>query len=274
MMVPVEDDRSAQEFMATVTVGDILTGTVAEITPQGAAVLLDGCSGEPCGFIGCLDHTWRASPRSPGALLQAGDRVAAEVIAVDHPRRQVVLSRSATENPRLWAFLKALRRGQRLSGTVAAIETFGVFIDLDDGPKHPTFPGVGFITMPELSWRTFADPSEIVYPGQHVTCEVLAFDTTHGEARLSLRATQADPFLDFARTTRVGQVRHGSVTKLVPFGAFVRVTDGIEGLVPLNELSATPVQTPDQAVQVGDEVVVTITEIDPVRRRLVLSRRR
>lgn len=62
-----------------------------------------------------------------------------------------------------------------MSGTVAAI---GGFVDLADGPKHPAFPGVGFITMPELSWRRFDDPSEIVATGQRVTCEVLAFDTT------------------------------------------------------------------------------------------------
>jgi small subunit ribosomal protein S1 len=71
----------------------------------------------------------------------------------------------------------------------------------------------------------------------------------------------------------VGQVLHGSVTKLVPFGAFVRVKDGIEGLIHLSELSTTPIETPDQAVRIGDEVTVTITEIDPLRRRLALSRR-
>lgn len=272
-MATVEGDQSLTAFMAAVSVGDTLTGTVAEITRQGAAVLLDGFADDPVGFIGCLDYSWRSFQRSPGEILQAGDRVSAEVIAVDHLRRRVLLSRSATENPQLWAFLKALHQGQRLSGTVAAIETFGVFVDLDDGPQHPTFPGVGFITMPELSWRRFEDPSEIVSTGQPVTCEVLAFDTTNGEARLSLRATQTDPFLEFARTSQVGQILHGSVTKLVPFGAFVRVKDGIEGLIHLSELSTTPVETPDQAVQIGDEVIVTITEIDPSRRRLALSHR-
>lgn len=270
-MKTMEDDKSLTAFMATVSVGDTLTGTVAEVTPSGAAVLIDGFADDPVGVIGCLDYSWRSFQRSPGAILQVGDRVSAEVITVDHLRRQVLLSRSATENPQLWAFLKALHRGQRLSGTVAAIERLGVFVDLDDGPKHPTFPGVGFITMPELSWLTFEDPSEVISAGQHVTCEVLAFDTTNGEARLSLRATQPDPFLDFARTFQVGQILHGSVTKLVPFGAFVRVKDGIEGLVHLNELSTTPIETPDQAVQTGDEVIVTITEIDLLRRRLALS---
>ncbi|GAA4192758.1 hypothetical protein GCM10022252_34660 [Streptosporangium oxazolinicum] len=177
-----------------------------------------------------------------------------------------------TENPRLWAYLKSLRPRQRLSGTVAAIERFGVFVDLDDGPDHPVFPGVGFITMTELSWHRFEDPSEVVSVGEHVTCEVLVLDTHNGEARLSLRATQPDPFQQFARRVHVGQMLHGPVTKVVPFGAFVRVADGIEGLIHLSDPTAPPPEVSGDAVQVGDEVTVIIIEIDTLRRRLVLSR--
>jgi ribosomal protein S1 len=258
--------------MATVSVGDIVAGTVVELTRSGATVHLDGFADEQVGDIGPLELTWRPVPGPTREILRIGDRVSAEVIAVDPERGRIRLSRSATENPQLWAFLKALRPGQRLSGTVAAIKRFGVFVDLDDGPKHPVFPGVGFITIPELSWRWFQDPAEIVSTGQRVTCEVLVFDTANGEARLSLRATQPDPFARFADAVQVGQTVRGPVTKLVPFGAFVRVGDGIEGLIHISELSATPIDTPDQAVQVGEEVTVTITEIDRPRRRVRLSR--
>jgi ribosomal protein S1 len=177
-----------------------------------------------------------------------------------------------TETPQLWAYLKALRRGQRLSGTVAAIESFGVFVDLDDGPDHPIFPGVGFIAMPEMSWHRFNDPSEVVSVGEHITCEFLVFDTHNGEARLSLCATQPDPFQEFARRAHVGQILHGPVTKVVPFGAFVRVADGVEGLIHLSELTAPTAEASGDEVQVGDEVTVIIIEIDTLRRRLALSR--
>jgi ribosomal protein S1 len=258
--------------MATVSVGDIVAGTVVGLTRSGATVLLDGFADEAVGDIGSLDLTWRPIPVPSGEILGIGDRVSAEVIAVDPESGRIRLSRSATENPQLWAFLKALRPGQRLSGTVAAIKRFGVFVDLDDGPKHPMFPGVGFITIPELSWRWFEDPAEIVSVSQRVTCEVLVFDTTNGEARLSLRATQPDPFARFAEAVQVGQTVRGPVTKLVPFGAFVRVWDGIEGLIHISDLSENPIDTPDQAVQVGEEVTVTITEIDRPWRRVKLSR--
>ncbi|MDP4503390.1 S1 RNA-binding domain-containing protein [Nonomuraea turcica] len=268
-MGTVEEESSLAAFLRTVTVGDVLTGTVAEITRSGTTVLLDAFAGAPVGVIGPLDLSWGSFGSSAANILEVGGRVSAEVIAVDLPERQVRLSRSATENPPLWAYLKSLRPGQRLSGTVAAIERSGVFVDLDDGPDHPVFPGVGFITMPELSWRRF----EVVSVGERVTCEFLVFDTHNGEARLSLRATQPDPFEQFARRAHVGQIRHGPVTKVVPFGVFVRVTDGVEGLIHLSELAATTVEASGDAVQIGDEVAVIIIEIDLQRRRLTLSRR-
>jgi ribosomal protein S1 len=243
--------------MGTVRVGDIVSGVVAAVTLQGAQIVLDG---DLTGFIGGQDTSWG----SPRTVLRAGDRVTAEVVDADDPGH-LRLSRSATENPQLWAFLKDLRPGQLLSGTVAAIERFGVFVALDDGPAHPVFPGVGLVTLPELSWRRFADPLDVVTPGQRITCEFLAFDTLHGEARLSLRGTQPDPFRRFADRAHVGQVLRGPVTTLTPFGAFVRVADGVEGLIR----SARPDGTPE--LRVGDEVTVTIVEIDRPRRRVTLA---
>ncbi|MEU1483604.1 S1 RNA-binding domain-containing protein [Streptomyces sp. NPDC005752] len=177
-----------------------------------------------------------------------------------------------TENPELWTFLESLHHGEILSGTVAAIERFGVFVALDDGPDHPAFPGVGFITYPELSWRRFEAASDVVRVGQRVSCEFLQFDTWNAEARLSLRAAQPDPFQAFADRTEMGQVLHGQITGLVPFGAFVRVADGVEGLIHLKDLAQRPVASLEDSVQVGEEVTVAVVEIDRARRRLALGR--
>ncbi|WP_443051489.1 S1 RNA-binding domain-containing protein [Streptomyces sp. JV184] len=202
-----------------------------------------------------------------------GGRVAAEYGFALGLRMTSHERADAMENRELWAFLNSLRTGDVLSGRIASIERFGVFVALDSGPDHPVFPGVGFITIPELSWRHFEDASDIVQVGQRVSCEFLQFDTTNGEARLSLRAMQPDPFQTFADSTTVGQTLHGRVTKLIPFGAFVQVTDGIVGLVHLQELAETPIEAPEEVVQVDDKVVVVVTEIDRERRRLALSRR-
>ncbi|MEV8314857.1 S1 RNA-binding domain-containing protein [Streptomyces sp. NPDC059900] len=178
------------------------------------------------------------------------------------------------ENPELWAFLASLRCGRILDGTVAATERFGVFVALDDGPAHPVFPGVGFITIPELSWTRIEAASDVVAVGQRVACEFLQFDTWNLEARLSLRALRPDPLRDFADRTAVGRRLRGRVTKLVPFGAFVRVADGVEGLVHLRELARAPVENPEDVVGVGDEVCVVVLEVDLLRRRVALSLRR
>lgn len=214
-------------------------------------------------MIGPLDLGW---PRSASEDLKPGDHVTAGVIAIDAGQGRVQLSLAAARNRELWSFLSALRPGEVVSGVVAAIESFGVFVALDEGPRHPVFPGVGFITVPELSWRRFDQAEDVVQAGQRVSCEFLHFDTSNGEARLSLRARQPDPVRAFLDKAVVGQVLRGTVTKLVPFGAFVQVADGVEGLAHAQELTV-----PVAALQVGGEIMVAVAGVDRGRRRLALS---
>ncbi|MFJ3900843.1 S1 RNA-binding domain-containing protein [Streptomyces sp. NPDC090025] len=176
-------------------------------------------------------------------------------------------------SPELWAFLESLHRGEILSGTVAAIERFGVFVALDDGPAHPTLPGVGFIVIPELSWRHIDAPADVVQVGQRVSCEFLQFDTFNAEARLSLKALQPDPLHAFADRTVVGQELRGTVQKvLLPLGIFVDLGDGVIGLVPLREVHGRPAASPGADFEVGEEIAVVVTETDRPTRRVFLSR--
>jgi small subunit ribosomal protein S1 len=107
--------------------------------------------------------------------------------------------------------------------------------------------------------------------GDEVTVEVLDVDLDRERVSLSLKATQEDPWQHFARTHQMGQIVPGKVTKLVPFGAFVRVEEGIEGLVHISELAERHVEIPEQVVQIGDSVMVKIIDIDLERRRISLS---
>ncbi|MEU7468398.1 S1 RNA-binding domain-containing protein [Streptomyces sp. NPDC044984] len=175
------------------------------------------------------------------------------------------------ETPGLRAFLESLTEGQVLSGTVAAIERFGVFVALDEGPDHPVFPGVGFITVPELSWRSLDSVAEAVETGQRVSCVFLQFDTWNMEARLSLRGMRPDPFQAFADRNPTGRVLRGRVTRLVPFGVFVEVADGIEGLVRPRDLPGSPGDAASDTVRVGDELTVVVTGTDRQRRTLTLT---
>lgn len=176
-----------------------------------------------------------------------------------------------SESPELWAFLDFLHCGDILSGTVAAIERFGVFVALDDGPAHPLFPGAGFLTMPELSWRRFDDPADIVRVGQRVSCEFLGFDTYNAEARLSLKALEPDPLEAFAGRTAVGQELRGTVEQVVPIGAFVDLGDGVVGLVSFREIDGRPAGSPVEDFDAGEEISVVVTEIELTTRRVFLS---
>ena len=114
-------------------------------------------------------------------------------------------------------------------------------------------------------------PLERAEVGNEVTVEVLDVDFDRERVSLSLKATQEDPWQHFARTHAIGQVVPGKVTKLVPFGAFVRVEDGIEGLVHISELAERHVELPEQVVNVGQEIFVKVIDIDLERRRISLS---
>ncbi|MDX6248455.1 MAG: small subunit ribosomal protein, partial [Kribbellaceae bacterium] len=160
-------------------------------------------------------------------------------------------------------FLQTLQKGQVRSGVVSSIVNFGAFVDLG---------GVdGLVHVSELSWKHIDHPGEVVEVGQEVTVEVLDVDMERERVSLSLKATQEDPWQAFARTHQIGQVVPGKVTKLVPFGAFVRVEEGIEGLVHISELAERHVEIPEQVVQVNDDVMVKIIDIDLERRRISLS---
>ena len=179
----------------------------------------------------------------------------------------VVLSRRAwleqTQSEVRHTFLNTLQKGQIRKGVVSSIVNFGAFVDLG---------GVdGLVHVSELSWKHIDHPGEVVEVGQEVTVEVLDVDMDRERVSLSLKSTQEDPWQQFARTHQIGQVVPGRVTKLVPFGAFVRVEEGIEGLVHISELSERHVEVPDQVVQVGDDAMVKVIDIDLERRRISLS---
>jgi small subunit ribosomal protein S1 len=196
-----------------------------------------------------------------------GKEIEAKIIELDKNRNNVVLSRRAwleqTQSEVRTTFLKELQKGQVRSGVVSSIVNFGAFVDLG---------GVdGLVHVSELSWKHIDHPSEVVEVGTEVTVEVLDVDMDRERVSLSLKATQEDPWQHFARTHAIGQVVPGKVTKLVPFGAFVRVEDGIEGLVHISELAERHVELPEQVVNVGDEIFVKVIDIDLERRRISLS---
>jgi small subunit ribosomal protein S1 len=237
----------------------VVTGSVIEVVKGG--LILD------IGLRGFLPASLVEMRRVRDLQPYVGKELEAKIIELDKNRNNVVLSRRAwleqTQSEVRQTFLTTLQKGQVRNGVVSSIVNFGAFVDLG---------GVdGLVHVSELSWKHIDHPSEVVEVGQEVTVEVLDVDMDRERVSLSLKATQEDPWQQFARTHAIGQVVPGKVTKLVPFGAFVRVDEGIEGLVHISELAERHVEIPEQVVQVGDEIFVKVIDIDLERRRISLS---
>lgn len=237
----------------------VVTGTVIEVVKGGLIVDI--------GLRGFLPASLIELRRVRDLTPYLGQEIEAKILELDKNRNNVVLSRRAlleqTQSETRSNFLNALQKGQVRKGVVSSIVNFGAFVDLG---------GVdGLVHVSELSWKHIEHASEVVEVGQEVTVEILEVDLDRERVSLSLKATQEDPWQVLARTHAIGQIAPGKVTKLVPFGAFVRVADGIEGLVHISELSTGHVELAEQVVSVGQELFVKIIDIDLDRRRISLS---
>jgi small subunit ribosomal protein S1 len=199
-----------------------------------------------------------------------GQAIESKVIELNRSRNNVVLSRRAVlEEQRKEdreRILDRLQPGQVVEGTISNIVDFGAFVDLD---------GIdGLIHISELSWSHVNHPSEILSIGDTVSVKVLDIDRDRQRISLGLKQTQEDPWQRVVDTYNIGDELEGVVTKVVTFGAFVEILDGVEGLVHISELAQHHVENPREIIQPGDPVRVKILEIDSERRRLSLSIKR
>jgi small subunit ribosomal protein S1 len=237
----------------------VVRGPVIEVVKGG--LILD------IGLRGFLPASLVELRRVRDLAPYVGRVLEAKIIELDKNRNNVVLSRRAwleeTQREQREEFLDALKPGEVRRGVVSSVVNFGVFVDLGgmDGLVH----------VSELSWKHVDHPSSVVQVGDEIEVLVLDVDREKERISLSLKATQTDPWQEFANAHRVGELVYGRVTKLVPFGAFVQVGEGIEGLVHISEMALHHVDLPEQVVSPGEELWVKIIEIDLQRRRISLS---
>jgi small subunit ribosomal protein S1 len=239
--------------------GENVEGEVIEVVKGG--LILD------IGLRGFLPASLVDIRRVKDLNAYLGTRIEARVIEMDRNRNNVVLSRRVVLEEARKAerseILSKLKPGMRLKGTVSSIVDFGAFVDLG---------GIdGLIHISELSWNHVNHPSDVVKVGQEVEVQVLDVDLNRERISLGLKQTQEDPWRSLVKKYPVGAIVEGTVTKLVTFGAFVDLGDGIEGLVHISEMAKQHVDAPSQVCKVGDKVQVKVMEIDLDRRRISLS---
>ncbi|MHB8840384.1 MAG: 30S ribosomal protein S1 [Candidatus Aquicultor sp.] len=196
-----------------------------------------------------------------------GQDMECKIIEMDRNRNNVVLSRRAVleleKKHEKGKILEKIEKGAVLEGKISSIVDFGAFVDLG---------GIdGLIHISELCWDHIDHPSEVVAVGDDVKVQVLNVEFDKERISLGLRQTQEDPWKERAGKYSIGQLINGTITKLVPFGAFVQIEEGLEGLIHISELAYKHIEMPEEIVKVGDGVDSKIVGIDFDRRRVSLS---
>jgi small subunit ribosomal protein S1 len=256
-----EYERAWIDIEEKFTSGENVVGEVIEIVKGG--LILD------IGLRGFLPASLVDLRRVKDLDSYMGEQIEARVIEMDRNRNNVVLSRRVVlEEDRKSErsdILGKLVKGMRLRGTVSSIVDFGAFVDLG---------GIdGLVHISELSWSHVSHPSEVVKVGDEVEVEILLVELDRERISLGLKQTTEDPWRQQVKSFPVGSIIEGRVTKLVSFGAFVELGEGVEGLVHISEMATRHIESPAQVVHVGDTVHVKIMDIDPDRRRISLSMR-
>src|ERR687884_1518642 len=235
-------ERAWRRIEAAADSGTPVEGQVIEVVKGGLIIDL--------GVRGFLPASLVDIRRVPNLDEYLGTSIECKVIELNRSRNNVVLSRRAVLE----------------EGRISNIVDFGAFVDLD---------GIdGLIHISELSWSHVNHPSEVLSIGDLVRVKVLDIDRERQRISLGLKQTQEDPWQRVVDTYNVGDELEGRVTKVVTFGAFVEILEGVEGLVHISELANHHVENPREVVQPGDDVKVKILEIDAERRRLSLSVKR
>ncbi len=255
-------EKAWRKIEAAAESGEPVEGKVIEVVKGGLIIDL--------GIRGFLPASLVDIRRVHNLEEFTGETLECKVIEINRNRNNVVLSRRAMlEEERKEArnqILDNLEKGDVVEGKISNIVDFGAFVDLD---------GIdGLIHISELSWSHVTHPSEVVSIGDTVKIKVLDIDRDRQRISLGLKQTQDDPWQRVVSTYGPGNVLEGTVTKVVDFGAFVEVLDGVEGLVHISELADHHVENPREVVDVGAKLNVKILEIDEDRRRLSLSIKR
>ena len=238
---------------------EMVEGLVIEVVKGGLIVDI--------GLRGFLPASLVELRRVRDLMPYVGKVLQTKIIELDKNSNNVVLSRrdflEETQKEARDGFLTNLKVDDVREGVVSSVVAFGAFVDLGGMD--------GLIHVSELSWNHVDHPGSVVAIGDKVTVKVLDIDYERERISLSRKQTEKDPWEVFASGHEVGQLVYGRVTKLVPFGGFVQVGEGIEGLVHISEMSTQHVEAPEQVVTPGEELWVKIIDLDLARRRISLS---
>ena len=252
-------EQAWKDIQELTEAGGTVKGTVVEIVKGGLIVDI--------GVRGFLPASLIDVRRIKDLESFLGEEIEAKVVEFDRQRNNIVLSRKAFMEEDLAEerkdFLDNLEVGNIKDGKISSIVNFGAFVDIGgmDGLVH----------VSELSWRHVENPNEVVNVGEDVKVKVLGIDIEKGRISLSIKQITKDPWTDFSLNYEEEQIIEGQVNKVVPFGAFVTIANGVEGLVHVSEISDEKIKSPELELGIGQKVQVKILEMDSDKRKVGLS---
>jgi small subunit ribosomal protein S1 len=261
-----EQARAAQEGrFGAMQPGDVLEGTVRSLMAYGAFVDLGGVDG----LLHVSDISW-SRVNKPEDVLSVGQQIQVRILKIDPETKKLSLGLKQLQ-PEPWEAAQGKYQvGQRITGAVTRLADFGAFVEIEPGLE-------GLIHISEMSWgKKIHHPSDVLKEGNTVEAVILAIkppaDSQPGRISLGLKQTLSDPWSDVTSKFPVGSQVEGPVTKIMPFGAFVQIAEGIEGLVHISEISADKrINHPQEVLRAGQVVKAQVLGIAPEKRQIKLS---
>ncbi|MAE95886.1 MAG: 30S ribosomal protein S1 [Deltaproteobacteria bacterium] len=243
-------------------IGMRINGKAVSLTDYGAFIELEpGIEG----LVHVSEMSWTKRIKHPSKVVEIGEQVEAVVLDVDEYNRKISLGMKQIE-PNPWAVIEEKYPiNTRVSGEVRNITNFGVFVGLEEGID-------GLVHVSDISWtENIKHPSEKFEKGDVVEAVVLKIDRENEKFSLGIKQLEANPWDDILKRYALGSEVTGEVTNVVDFGAFVKLEEGIEGLIYSSELAQERVDKPSDVVKTGDSVTAVITKVDPAEQKISLS---
>jgi small subunit ribosomal protein S1 len=261
-IVVEEEERAAKgRRYSEVNEGGTVHGTVRSLTDYGAFIDIGG--------VDALLHVSdisRSRVSKPSDVLSVGQEVEVKILKIDPDKQRISVGMKQLE-PDPWDSVSAkFKPGERARGTVTRVLDFGAFVELEPGIE-------GLIHISEMSWaKKVRTPADVVKPGDTVEAVILGVSPSERRISLGLKQALGDPWSDVAQKFAVGSVVEGSVTSLTKFGAFVQLSEGIEGMIHISDISAEKrINHPQDMLKVGQPVKAQVLEVDTEKRRLKLG---
>lgn len=261
-VISEEEDRITKERRySEVREGEIVRGTVRSLTEYGAFIDIGGVDG----LLHVSDIAW-GRINKPADVLTAGQQIEAQVLKIDADRRRISLGMKQLQQHPWDLAAGKFKVGERVRGAVTRLTDFGAFVELEPGVE-------GLIHISEMSWsKKVRKVSDALKPGETVEAVVLGVNVPERRISLGLKQALGDPWAEVPQKFAVGSVIEGPVTSLTKFGAFVQLSEGVEGMIHIGDISAEKrLNHPQDMLRVGQPVKAQVLEIDLERRRLRLG---